>query len=262
MSKKLLSKLHSYIMEQKPKEDELLKFINELAYSNDPADRTITTRFSKFKKHIRELHPEYSDDFLRKVAPPRELTLKVIETNKEKRNGKKLVEFDQDMVDKLYSWKDDPSPLKRMAFLQFVSGRRVSETFDNELGQIVRKNDKTVKMKLDKKSGDDKDKFFTFELIKNAPITNKEFRKMLLDTRKALVGVDKGVYNQRVNKILKRDLRDDISSHDLRSMYGVYRFTHENPEKQNLTGYIAKILNHGETSDSGIAYSNFSFVEK
>ena len=262
MSKKLLSKLHSYIMEQKPKEDELLKFINELAYSNDPADRTITTRFSKFKKHIRELHPEYSDDFLRKVAPPRELTLKVIETNKEKRNGKKLVEFDQDMVDKLYSWKDDPSPLKRMAFLQFVSGRRVSETFDNELGQIVRKNDKSVKMKLDKKSGEEKDKYFTFELIKDSQITNKEWKKMLLDTRKALVGVDAGVFNQRINKILKRELRDDISSHDLRSMYAVYRFNKENPDKQNLTGYLARILNHNDSSDSGIAYSNFSFVEK
>ena len=261
MSKKLLSKLHNYITEEKPKEEELLKFINELAYSNDAADRTITTRFSKFKKHIRELHPEYSDDFLRKVSPPRELTLKVIETNKERRNGKKLVEFDQDIVDKLYSWKDDPSPLKKMAFLQFVSGRRVSETFDNELGQIVRKNDKSVKMKLDKKN-DDKDKYFTFELIEDAPITNKQWKKMLIDTRKALVGVDKAVYNQRVNKILKRDLRDDVSSHDLRSMYGVYRFNKENPEKLNLTGYLSTILNHGPTSESGIAYSNFSFVEK
>ena len=262
MSKKLLSKLHSYIIEEKPKEEELLKFINELAYSNEPADRTITTRFSKFKRHIKELHPEYSDDFLRKVAPPRELTLKVIETNKEKRNGKKLVEFDQDMVDKLYSWKDDPSPLKRMAFLQFVSGRRVSETFDNEVGTNPRKNDKVIKMKLDKKNGDDKDKFFSFELIKDAPITNKEWRKMVADTRKALVGVDKGVYNQRINKILKRDLRDDISSHDLRSMYAVYRFNKENPNKQNLAGYLSQILSHGPTSDSGVAYSNFSFVKK
>jgi len=138
----------------------------------------------------------------------------------------------------------------------------VSETFDNELGQIVRKNDKAVKMKLDKKSGDDKDKFFTFELIRDSPITNKEWKKMLLDTRKALVGVDAGVFNQRINKILKRELRDDVSSHDLRSMYAVYRFNKENPEKQNLTGYLAQILSHGPTSDSGIAYSNFSFVEK
>lgn len=262
MSKKLLSKLHNYIIDEKPKEEELLKFINELAYSNDAADRTITTRFSKFKRHIKELHPEYNDEFLRKVAPPRELTLKVIETNKERRNGKKLVEFDQDMVDKLYSWKDDPSPLKKLAFLQFVSGRRVSETFDNELGQIVRKNDKSVKMKLDKKSGEEKDKYFTFELIKDAPITNKEWKKMLIETRKALVGVDAGVYNQRINKILKRDLRDDVSSHDLRSMYAVYRFNKENPEKLNLAGYLSQILSHGPTSDSGVAYSNFSFVEK
>ena len=85
---------------------------------------------------------------------------------------------------------------------------------------------------------------------------------MLVETRKALVGVDKSVYNQRVNKILKRDLRSDLSSHDLRSMYAVYRFNKENEEKQNLVGFISSILNHGDTSDSGIAYSNFSFVDK
>ena len=117
-------------------------------------------------------------------------------------------------------------------------------------------------MKLDKKAGDDKDKFFTFDLIKGSPVTNKEWKKMLTDTRKALVGVEPGVYNQRVNKILKRDLRSDLSSHDLRSMYGVYRFNTENIEKQNLVGFISRVLNHGDTSDSGIAYSNFSFVEK
>lgn len=262
MSKKLISKLHKYITDDKPDEEALLEFVKELSNSNEPADRTITTRYSKFKKHIRETHPEYKDDFLKKVAPPRELTMKVIENNKEKRNGKKLVEFDQDIVDKLYSWKTDESPLKRMAFLQFVSGRRVSETFDNEIGTNPRKNDKMVKMKLDKKSGDDKDKFFTFELVKDSPITNKEWKKMLTETRKSLIGVDKSVYAQRVNKIIKRDLRNDLSSHDLRSMYAVYRFNTENEKKQNLVGFISSILNHGDTSDSGIAYSNFSFIEK
>ena len=262
MSKKLIAKLHKYITEEKPEEEALLEFIKELANSNEPADRTITTRYSQIKKHVRELHTGYSDEFLRKIAPPRELTMKVIENNKEKRNGKLLIEFDQAIVDKLYSWKKDESPLKRMAFLQFVSGRRVSETFDNEIGTNPRKNEKSVKMKLDKKSGDNKDKFFTFDLIKDSPVTNKEWKKMLVETRKALVGVDKSVYNQRVNKILKRDLRSDLSSHDLRSMYGVYRFNKENDQKQNLVGYISSILNHGDTSDSGIAYSNFSFVDK
>jgi len=44
-------------------------------------------------------------------------------------------------------------------------------------------------------------------------------------------------------------------------MYARYRFEHENEEKQNLTGYIGKILNHVGFGDSGIAYSNFTFKE-
>tara|TARA_R110000823_G_scaffold93752_1_gene205206 strand:- start:2737 stop:3525 length:789 start_codon:yes stop_codon:yes gene_type:complete len=259
MSKKLIANLHTYITDEKPSEKELLEKIKELAYSNDPADRTITARYSLFKKHVREVHPKYTDDFLKTVAPPRELTLKVIGDNQVKRNAKKLVEFDKDIVDKLLSWRTDESPFKRMAFLQFVSGRRVNEIYDNEIGGLPRKNDRSVKMKLSKKNKQDTDKFFTFELVKDAGIDNKEFRKELSSTRKALTGIDSAAFAQRMNKLLKRDLRSDLSSHDLRSMYAVYRFNTENDEKQNITGYIGKILNHADGGDSGIAYSNFTY---
>ena len=260
MSKKLITNLHKFITEEKPNEKELLERIKELASTNDPADRTITTRFSMFKKHVREIHPQYNDDFLKTIAPPRELTLKVIGDNQVKRNAKKLVEFDKGIVDKLISWRADASPFKRMAFLQFVSGRRVNEMLDGVIGGLPRKNERSVKMKLSKKNKDD-DKFYTFELIKDAGINNKEFRKEIMSTRKALTGVEIGAFTQRMNKLLKRDLRSDLSSHDLRSMYGVYRFNKENDEKLNITGYIGKILNHAEGSDSGIAYSNFTYTD-
>lgn len=259
MSKKLIANLHTYITEKKPSEKELLEKIKELSYSNEPADRTITSRYSLFKKHVREIHPQYTDDFLRTVAPPRELTIKVIVDNQVKRNSKKLVEFDKSIVDKLLSWRTDESPFKRMAFLQFVSGRRVNEMFNNEIGGLPRKNPLSVKMKLSKKTKDEADKFFTFELVKDAGIDNKEFKKELTSTRVALTGLDSPAFAQRMNKLLKRDLRSDLSSHDLRSMYGVYRFNTENEEKLNLTGYIGKILNHALGSDSGIAYSNFTY---
>jgi hypothetical protein len=259
MSKKLLTNLHKFITDEKPSEKELLEKIKTLAYSNDPADRTITTRYSLFKKHVREVHPQYTDEFLKTMNPPRELTIKVIGANQIKRNAKKLVEFDKSIVDKLLSWRTDESPFKRIAFLQFVSGRRVNEIFNNELGGLPRKNPLSVKMKLSKKTGDDKDKFFTFELIKNAGIDNKEFRKELTSTRGAFIGLECPAFAQRMNKLLKRDLRSDLSTHDLRSMYGVYRFNTENEEKLNLTGYIAKILNHSLGSDSGVNYSNFTY---
>jgi hypothetical protein len=255
----MLKTFHAYITEVQPNEENLLAKIKELAYDSNPADRTITTRYSAMKKHVREMHPEYSDEVLRKIAPPRELTLSVISKNQEARNKKRLVEFGKAEVDKLLSWRNDENPFKRMGFLQFVSGRRVNEIFDNEVGPLPRKNPRSVKMKLSKKTGDNKDKFFTFELIQDSGIDNKSFKKELKATRKALTGVDQASFTQRLNKVLKRDLRSDLSSHDLRSMYAVYRFNTENEEQQNLTGYIGKILNHGETSDSGIAYSNFSF---
>jgi hypothetical protein len=261
MSQRMIKALHEFITSQKPSEEDLLAKIKGLAYENNPADRTITTRYSAMKKEVREMHPEYSDEFIRKIAPPRELTMSVIAKNNETRNKKKLVEFGKPEVDKLLSWRDSDNPFQRMAFLQFVSGRRVNEMFDNEIGPLPRKNPRAVKLKLSKKNGTDKDRFFTFELIADAGITNKEFKAELKATRKALTGVDLSSFTQRLNKVLKRDLRSDLSSHDLRSMYAKYRFYHENEEQQVETGFIARILNHGSGSDSGINYSNFTYKE-
>jgi len=257
----MLKSLHEFITAEKPSEEVLLAKIKKLAYQNTPADRTITTRYSAMKKEVRELHPQYSDEVVRKIAPPRELTMSVISKNQEARNQKKLVEFGKAEVEKLLSWRTDENPFRRMAFLQFVSGRRVNEMFDNEVGPLPRKNSRAVKMQLSKKNGDDKGRLFTFELISDAGITNKEFKAELKATRKALTGVDLSSFTQRLNRVLKRDLRNDISSHDLRSMYAKYRFYHENEEKQVETGFISRILNHGEGSDSGIAYSNFTYKE-
>ena len=76
MSKKSISKLHQFIQDEKPNEKELAAFVRDLANHNDPTERTITVRYSQFKKHIRVEHPSYSDEFLKELNPPTELTKK------------------------------------------------------------------------------------------------------------------------------------------------------------------------------------------
>jgi hypothetical protein len=67
----MLTDLHKSISESDPSEEELRKFVRDLAYRNEPTDRTITVRYSQMKKHIRELHPNYSDEFLRSSIRPK-----------------------------------------------------------------------------------------------------------------------------------------------------------------------------------------------
>tara|TARA_R110002050_G_scaffold218822_1_gene354783 strand:+ start:1312 stop:2094 length:783 start_codon:yes stop_codon:yes gene_type:complete len=259
MSKKTINALHTFITEQKPTEDQLTEKVRELAYGNDPTDRTITVRYSQMKKHIREIHPEYSDDFLKALNPPRELTSKIISENKERKMSSKQVNFGPDLLDKIYSLKDSDSPFERAIYLQFISGRRINEIFDNQY-RIVKKTPRVITMQLSKKNGDEKAKYHKMELVKDT-IDNQEFKVLLNRLRSSVTGMSLKDFTGRVNRAVKSNLGKDLSSHDLRAMYAVYRHATDNPEKLNLIGYIGAVLNHGPGSvDSAVSYSNFHYT--
>lgn len=256
MSKSHIADLHEFITNEDPSEEALAAKVDTLARSNDPTDRTVSTRYSKLKRHIREIHPKFSDAFLRALNPPKELTQAIIVENKTRRNAKKLVNFDDNLVQQIYTLKDSESPYDRAIYLQFISGRRINEIFSGEFGRINIKKPREVKMKLSKKKDD---KLYSFDLIKDT-ISAKVFKTAVLKVRSATDGMSLSDFTNRVNKVIKKSLRKDLSSHDLRGLYSVYRFETENDGKQNLIGYIGQILNHGPSSDSGIAYSNFNYT--
>jgi predicted DNA binding CopG/RHH family protein len=259
MSKKTLNTLHNFILEQKPTEDELREKVAELAYKNDPTDRTITVRYSQFKKHIRELHSTYSDDFLKTLNPPKELTAKIIDENKQRKMSAKQVNFGPALVEKIYALKDSESPFERAIYLQFISGRRINEIFDSQF-RIVKKTPRVVTMQLSKKNGDEKSKYHKMQLIKDT-VTNEEFKVLLNRLRSSVAGMSLKDYTNRVNRAIKSNLGKDLSSHDLRAMYSVYRYTTDNPDAMNLIGYIGSVLNHGPGSvDSAVSYSNFNYT--
>ena len=258
MGVKMINQLHKYISEEKPDEGALRKFVKEMAYNNSPTERTITVRYSQIKKHIRETHPEYSDQFLKELNPPAALTKKIIEENKERKLKKKQISFNDELIEKIYSFKDSENPYERSIYLQFISGRRINEIFDNDF-KISNANPTQVSMKLSKKNGDEKSKFHKFSLIKDTS-TNKEFRDSLKKLRSSVNGMSVKDFTNRINRKIRDKVRKDLSSHDLRAMYGVYRFNTDNPEEQNLVGYINNVLNHGDQSiDSSVSYSNFTY---
>jgi len=260
MSKKSISKLHEYITEKKPSEEQLTKFVKELAYQNEPTDRTISVRYSQFKKHIRNMHPEYSDKFLKELNPPAEMTKKIITENKQRKLDRKMVKFDDELIEKILNLKDSDNPYEQAIYVQFVSGRRINEIYDNPL-RINNKQPLEVAMKLSKKNGDDKAKYHKFNLLKNT-INNKEFKQKIQKLRTSINGVSLQDFTNRVNRKIKEVIDKDLSSHDLRGLYAVYGFHTENKDDTNLLGYINKVLNHGDTSiDSSQSYSNFKYVK-
>jgi hypothetical protein len=260
MSKKALTKLHQYITEQKPTEDDLSQFVKDLAYQNEPTDRTISVRYSQFKKHIRDTHPGYSDDFLKNLNPPAEMTKKIITENKQRKLERKMVKFDDELIDKILSLKDSDNPYEQAIYLQFISGRRINEIYSAPL-RINNKQPLEVAMKLSKKNGDEKAKYHKFNLLQNT-ITNKEFKQKITKLRSSVNGVSLQDFTNRVNRKVKQIIDKDLSSHDLRGLYAVYGFHTQNDDDTNLLGYINKVLNHGDTSiDSSQSYSNFKYIK-
>lgn len=250
------STLLTEFMTSKPNEEQILDFVKELAFMNNPSDRTITSRYSMFKKFLREGDFGLDPTFLKmKVNPPKSLTKKVMLENMRVRNSKKLIKFDKDFVDYIFSLRTSDNIYDNVIFLQFISGRRINEIFDADV-RLDNKQPDIIKMRLSKK----KDKlYYPVRLIKDAAITGKQFKKLLLDTRKKVTGLTLNEFTLRTNNRIKQ-LKKELTSHDLRAMYGVYLFNRENPEEQTLTGFISKVLNHDETSESGINYSNFVYI--
>jgi hypothetical protein len=260
MSKKAINKLHEFITDKKPNEKELTAFVKDLAYHNDPTERTITVRYSQFKKHIRLEHPRYTDEFLKELNPPTELTKKIIGENKQRKLDRKMVSFNDELIEKIYNLKDSPNPYERAIYLQFISGRRINEIYDADI-RLAGKNPRIFTMRLSKKSGAESDKFHKVELLKDT-ISNKEFKAMSLKLRSSINGVSLQDFTNRVNRTIKKDLSKDLSSHDLRGLYAVYGYETDNPDNMNLLGYINKKLNHNSSSiDSSQSYANFKYVK-
>ena len=256
MPSKMLTDLHKYISESDPDEEELRKFVRELAYRNSPTDRTITVRYSQMKKHIRELHPNYSDEFLRGLNPPKELTAKIIAENKERKMQRKLVKFDAELLNKIYDLRESDNVYEQAIYLQFISGRRINEIFDSDF-RVSSKDPRQVSMRLSKKA-DDK-KFHKFELLKETS-DNKEFKTMLKKMRTSINGMSVKDFTNRVNRKIRDVVRKDLSSHDLRGLYAVLKFHTDNPDNLGMIAHINKSLNHGQTSiDSSVSYSNFHY---
>jgi len=257
MSRKSLQKLHNFILDENPNEKELSAYVKELAYNNEPTDRTVTVRYSVFKKHIRDNHPKYDDDFLKTLRPPAELTNRVISENKDRKMQRKLVSFNDKTVENILDLENSTNPYEMAIYLQFISGRRINEIFESPVR--ISKNPRELSMQLSKKNSKEKTKFFKFDLLKDT-IDNATFKQKLNRLRTSTNGITLTDFTNRVNKKVRTIVDKDLSSHDLRGMYAVYRFETDNEDKLNMLGYINKVLNHNSTSvDSSQSYSNFKY---
>ena len=266
---KQINRLKEFMNEDKTNE-EITEKVRELAFSNEAKDTTILARYTQLKKFLRDNYTNLEKEFLHKLNPPLEMTYRVNNHNKRIRAERLNFVYDQKMIDKLLSYKNYTNfkyPERALAsYLQFISGRRISELLspDIKLG-ITKKEPEVVKFSYLKKNKT-KDKIEIVRLLPNT-IAGKEF-KLLINVLKKYMGKsqseqqidnDINIFTNNLNYFLKIEFpKKGVHSHLLRGLYANYYYNLYNPTNQNINGFISRVLNHtGDTSS--LNYSKYVF---
>ena len=252
MSKKIFKSIDEFIKSNNPEFDELLEHIIKLAESNEPTLKTLATRYSNIKKHIRNNYPIYSEVELKQIKPSDEVIKEIIQDDLEKRSQKTNIRFNDELINNILSLKDSNNDLDKSIYLQFISGRRINEIKSNDY--ILKPYKDKLKMNLSKCKDTKMNEIF---LIPNT-LTSKEFKKETDNLRLRINDIGLTDWNSRINRHIKKNIGKDITSHNLRGIYAVYNFNKNNPNNLNINGYLTQVLNHS-SYDASLNYSNYVY---
>lgn len=255
MSQRLFKIIKNYTNNNEYKFVDLLDFISEKIMEDNPKPKTISTRYSLTKKFIRDNYKELSEKQLKLIRPDDDITMGIIENDEIIKSKKSNIHFDKDLVDKIKDLKLTDDIYELAIYLQFISGLRAGEIMDKDYK--IRMKDDNVRMMLSKKKDNKKNKYYPINLINNT-LTAKEFKNGLTQVRAFSDLLKSTDWIKRINRVVKKTVRKDLTSHGLRGIYATYMFNTQNPMDQNINGYISRVLNH-EGPDSSLNYSNYIY---
>ena len=258
MSKRIFTSIKNYIDKEEPEIEQLNEFLNELIVKDpiNPTNKTVLTRYSKVKAFLRdEYGNELTEAEIKQIRPPSDIVNAVLNADSKLKETKTNIKFNQELIDKILSYKTSNNIYELFVFLQFISGRRISEIkeFDNTL-KLFKNTENKIKMKLNKKKDN---KFNIIKLIPNT-LEPAEFKKKVSKLRNLIEDIDTEDWNKRLNRKIKKLLGKEFTSHSLRGFYGSYMFNKHNPSNLNINAYLMNVLNH-DSIDSSISYSNYIF---
>ena len=232
----------------KNKFDEALDKIKSLVMIDDPKPRTISNRFSLFKKEMQKY--TNNKEFLKKVRPPDVLTRQLIKENLRIRDVDKLRKtITKKEIDTLMNLQFSQDPYQIALFLLFCSGRRNSELIENRFSEDPETDDLILVSGLKKKRGAGPE-FETFKPI----CPREEFLNLL--TR--VENLRKSTFNTLLNRRIKKIFTRMWTVHLLRSVYANYIFHFDNPTDKKINQSIKESLNHSAI-ESSLSYTGIKF---
>jgi len=257
MSQRLFKIIKNYTNNKDYTFENLKEFIDENINNDNPKPKTIATRYSLTKNFIRDNYDEITDKQLKRIKPPDEITNSIIQKDLEIKSNKKNHTFNKELVNKILDFKDTDDMYELAIYLQFISGRRADEIKDKDYRAKIWKE--KLKMLLSKKNGKNENKYYEIKLIPNT-LSPEKFKNGLNIVRQNFQHIGSNDYIKRLNRKIKKLVRGDLTSHNLRGMYANYMFNEHNHDNQNINGFIEKVLNH-DSSGSSLNYSNYIYED-
>jgi integrase len=259
MSQRLFKVINNFVAKNPDYSfNDLKEFIDNEVTNDSPQPRTISTRYSLVKKFLRDNYPQITEKQLKAIRPDDEITNSIIEQNDIIRSHKNNIKFDKELVDKILAFKNTEDLFELAIYLQFISGRRADEIRDSEYKIRIDQKD-NLKMLLSKKSKEKRNKYFPIKLLKNS-LSPKQFKESVKIIRQNFNYIKSNDYIKRLNRKIKKLVRNDLTSHDLRGMYAMYMFNTDNPENRNVNGFLSSVLNH-DSDSSSLSYSNYIYED-
>lgn len=219
----------------------------------DVTDKTKTVYISLAKKYIMSnIDDKY---FINLIIPDKEFTKNVKINSIKIRDNKPMIIINNQIINKLFSFKNSKNIYEINIYLLFVTGRRFSELIDAKFYNI--KGSKRI-IKIDgikKMRDDDNNKICDIILLDNKTHVLKLIKKFQKDVKKFKFDNYKRNFTRNIKKIMNDD---NFIPHTLRGIYALYLYTYNNPTNIRINQYIKNVLCH-KNINSSLAYTNIKF---
>lgn len=240
LAKRFLQKLEG--LGKSPARTDVKRAIGQIVRDGSPTDGTKLVRYSQVKSYLKKNLP----DFVSLVAVPVDLIDGVAADRAMKLKDRENIVVEKDWLDTIEGWRSSESIPELAAYLQLMSGRRISEIHSAEFKAYGARIGST---ELRKKRGNTSLCIFPLH-----PSTKAKDWLHLLEKFRSKQNVSVNTLTTSVNRRLKK-LDSILTSHKLRGVYAnlMWRLS---GRKQVQTGFIQDILCL-ESHDVAIHYSAY-----
>lgn len=225
----------------------ILRKIHRLVKEDNPKPRTLTVRYSLIKDIFKDVTND--QEFLKKIRPNANITLRVVKSNIKQRDNQKMIEIHKKDIKKIMSFAKSKDIFKLAIYLLFVTGRRISELLGAEF--FSTKKPYLVKIRGVLKRTDNVD--CEFPLL----INKAKFFKIMKRFKDLQTYTNMDTFHRLLNNKVKILLENDkLKPHSLRGMYITYLFKFRNKDNLKINTFIKKNLCH-QSIDASMNYTQY-----